>query len=696
MMGLLRSQRGMALAAVLTVILILSLLGGLILYLSGKEIGLSAVRVLGAQGMYIAEGGAYSARAALMALMNADPIGATTLDGSLDGTTLHTWYAGGDPALQNAFGIFNFLVLDGVRYVLAATSATESLAFHVNWGVPQPHRKLVAAAGAPPSNALGEGSYTATVTVRRRLGPHPTDASQPLRYIQRVWVPDKTDYVYEFFYSYEVVADGRVNPQARRRIGLRGDYSLVASRLSFAEYALFTHVHTGPAGEALWFANMSFYDGPVHTNGEFRFAYFPKFGTPDYNVPCRDANASTTRLTSAGTHAHFFNRGSAVRLAANENVDSRGNRVDAPVVPDCDTNFSNDHDNPPANFTRGVPVIPLPSNPYSQQGVSIGRDPADTTLVSNSQIRQAVPELANNSDPVPAGIYVPVTDTNADGVSNAGEPMRGGIYVQGNLDSLTLGMTHSTASPGACSLPAGTPGGCAVYTLVQGGQTVTVVVDRATQRTTVTNTSWPVASRTRTFEGVPKGWQGPGQSSAAVVFVAGNIASLHGTLEEKEQTTIAGSGRIDITNHILYEVPPRVHDPNHNPLNVLGIYSANNDIRFVTNPNDPSTRDLDIHGVLMAGNLGDGFNSRIFNSTWNEPPNRGYIRLIGGMIEEYLGVFGVMNAAGQLVRGYGSDFLYDRRMSRGFMPPYFPTIDRYHVNAVNLAGRRPTWREGSP
>ncbi len=692
MLHLSRNQRGLALVAVLTVILILSLLGALILYLSGKEMGLSALRVIGAQSMYIAEGGAFSGRAALMALMGADPIGQSTVDPSLDGTTLLNWYGGasGDVAQQNALRIVDFLILDGLRFTFNATSTTESLAFHVNWSLPQAHRKLQAAAGAPPSNALGEGNYGATVTVRRRLAPHPYDTSQPNRYVQRIG-PDE----YEFFYTYEIVSDGRVSPQARRRIALRGDFSIHLQRQNFAQYALFSHVHTGPGGESLWFADMSNYDGPVHTNTEFRFAYFPKFGTPDSGIPCNEANARSTQLTSAWRTAWFFNRGSPVRRETNENVVS-GQRRDAPVLPDCDTNQSNDSDNPPANFTRGVAAIPIPANPFSQKGVAIGRDPMDTTAVSNLQIRQKVPELSNNSDPVPTGIYVPVQDLNGNETSDADEPLAGGIFVQGNLDSITLSMTDSAASPGACSQSAGSPGGCAVYTLVQGGQTVTVVVDRVTQRTTVTNTSWPVASRTRGFAGVPKGWQGLGSANAGIIYVEGAILSLSGTLEEKEQTTVVASGRIDITNHIRYEVPPVVGDPNHNPLNLLGIYSPNNDIRFVTNPNDPNTRDLDIHAVLMAGNLADGFNSRVFNATWNEAPPRGAIRLIGGVIQEYLGVFGVMNAAGNLLRGYGSDFKYDRRMSRGFAPPYYPTTNHYQVRANNLAGVRPTWREGSP
>jgi len=350
--------------------------------------------------------------------------------------------------------------------------------------------------------------------------------------------------------------------------------------------------------------------------------------------------------------------------------------------------FTDDNDNPPANFTRGVAAIPIPGNPYSQMGVSVGRDPTDISAVTNLQIRQAVPELADNSDVVPNGIYVPVNDaclppppTCGNGSSDATEPLAGGIYVQGDLNSMTLSVGGPTNN-------------LAVYTLVQGGQTVTVTVDRLTNTTTVTNNTWP-APQTRIFAGVPKGWQGSGNAYAAIIYVEGGIRSLSGTLEEREQLTIAAAGRIDITNHIRYEDPPVVTDPNDNPLNVLGIYSANNDIRITT----AAPNDLVIHAVLMAGNTGDSFNSSVNVQDYDRGSSRGFVRLLGGIIQEYYGAFGTFDPnTGNPQTGYGRDFVFDRRMSRGFSPPYFPTTSLFEMvqGADGLAGVRPVWREASP
>jgi hypothetical protein len=83
----------------------------------------------------------------------------------------------------------------------------------------------------------------------------------------------------------------------------------------------------------VWFANTTNFSGPVHTNDEFRFLQFPTF---------------TDRLESVNTNAWFYNGGSQVELANNENVNN-GTRIDAPLVPPN----SNPQAAAAANFTRG-------------------------------------------------------------------------------------------------------------------------------------------------------------------------------------------------------------------------------------------------------------------------------------------------------------------------------------------------------
>jgi len=323
---------------------------------------------------------------------------------------------------------------------------------------------------------------------------------------------------------------------------LTKNFSVQVSLQTFATYALFTDTHTSPTGSAVWFTSSTSFNGPVHTNGEFRFAFFPTF---------------TTTMESVSLNAWFNNSGVPVELANNENVNA-GTRIDAPVVPPN----TNPQASAAAAFTRGAPSVTMPSMPYNQQGVSIGLAPGNSAQITTAQIAGAVPELTGASS-IPNGIYVPVNDNNGTCSSDNGNTMKGGIYVQGPLDSLTTSVSGLTA----------------VYTMTQGTTTTTVTVDRTANTTTVNSNGWlppatgvgclPAAPglATRTFTGVPKGYQGAGNANATVVYVEGAINSISGTLQQNEQATIAASGNITIQGNLQYQTAPNPSDPSSNPIN---------------------------------------------------------------------------------------------------------------------------------
>jgi hypothetical protein len=285
-----------------------------------------------------------------------------------------------------------------------------------------------------------------------------------------------------------------------------------------------------------------------------------------------------------------------------------------------------------------------------------------------------------------------VVDKNGVCRSDSGASMMGGIYVQGTVDSLTMSVSGSTA----------------VYTLLQGATQTTVTVDRANNNTTVTSNGWPPPPSggscpsgtppgppSRTFVGVPKGWQGPGNDNAAVVYVNGNINALSGTLQQNEQTSIVSAGSIGIAGNVLYQTPPNPADPTSNPINVLGLYAAGGDIQIMpTAPNN-----LIIDAILMAGSSGSAYNSSVNVQNWNTGSPRGNVNLLGGLIEKYYGNFGTYNTTlKQQATGYGRAFSFDTRMSRGFTPPFFPTTNLFMVvgGSQRLAGVRPVWREATP
>ena len=656
----------------LSVALVLTMLAALVLYLVGKETAVTGHRLTGQKSLYFAEGGAAQARAALMAYIGAYPAGLTTVDTSLAPATASGWYANGQASLQNPLALLDYLVVDGQRLIspLPLTSNTQSATFQVNWSLSTPHLKLQY--GGAPVNALGDGTYTASVTLSPKVTAGDPLCARPCA-MHRV---AGTASSYEIFYTYSVTSTGNLPPSWRRGVTYSGNFSVYLQAQSFARYALFTDTHTDANGNAVWFANPTTFSGPVYTNGEFRFYQFPTF---------------TSTLQSASAKAWYYNNGSNIELAAVENVNN-GTRVDAALVPPD----PNPQAATPANFTLGAPTVPFPSDAYNQQGIAIGLPPGNYTQVTPLQIDAAIPELKGTGT-VPNGVYVPVYDKLGDCVSDPGNQMLGGIYVQGDLDSLTMSVGGATNN-------------LAVYTLTQGQTIATVTVDRVLNTTTVTmtdknnNNRWPQPSNqpgcpgalqgpmTRAFQGVPNGGQGIG--NGAMLYVQGQISSFSGTLQQSEQTTVAASGTITIQGNVQYQTPPNPSDPLSNPLNILGLYSSGGDI--VIGQNAPN--DVIIQGVLMAGSSGSAYKSVVTVRNYSAGLPRGGANLLGGIIEKYYGAFGQLNAQGGVQSGYGRNFTYDTRMSRGFAPPFFPGTSNFQVaqGSGHIAGVKPSWREVAP
>ncbi|TMI85182.1 MAG: DUF4900 domain-containing protein, partial [Bacillati bacterium ANGP1] len=350
-----QGEQGLAMMALLAMVLVLTTLAALVLYLTGKETALAAVRLTGAQSLYAAEGGAFAGRSALMAYVNAYPQGSSSVDPNLGDAQASGWYAGGTNSIQTPFALFNYLVTDGQRLSPSTTSPT----FQVNWGSGWPHLKLQI--GGAPVNAMGGGQYTALVQLFPNAQAdgscNPAGSPCVVHKLGPSW--------YEIFYKYTVTSDGQVPPKFRRRVVLNGSFSVQLRLQSFSMYALFTDVHNSPTGGPVWFAGTTNFTGPVHTNGEFRFAQFPTF---------------TDKLESVNSKAWFYNNGANIELGSPENVVS-GTRVDAPLVPPD----PNPQAATPANFTLGASTVPMPTNSFNQQGVAVGRNPTDSSAVTTAQ-----------------------------------------------------------------------------------------------------------------------------------------------------------------------------------------------------------------------------------------------------------------------------------------------------------------------
>src|SRR5206468_1556923 len=142
-------------------------------------------------------------------------------------------------------------------------------------------------------------------------------------------------------YNYTITSTGSAGAYGQRQVQSTGVLRVSATRGNFADYLMYTNIHLTPAGSEIYFSSSSQFDGRVHTNGEFRFAYQPDF---------------QDLVTSVDTKAWYYNKGNPVEKAANAN-----GTIDVP-------NFF-------GGFQRGAASVPLPTNSYSQQNAAIGGNP---------------------------------------------------------------------------------------------------------------------------------------------------------------------------------------------------------------------------------------------------------------------------------------------------------------------------------
>ncbi|MFC1544418.1 DUF4900 domain-containing protein, partial [Gemmatimonadota bacterium] len=145
-----------------------------------------------------------------------------------------------------------------------------------------------------------------------------------------------------------------------------------------------------------------------------------------------------------------------------------------------------------------------------------------------------------------------------------------------------------------------------------------------------------------------------------VIYVDGDC-EIEGTLHG--QLTVACSGDMYLTDDILYTTDPRV-DPSSTDL--LGLVADGN-VYVAATAENLDAGDETFMCVLMA--LGTSFAAENYAS--GSP--RGYLRVIGGIIQDQRGPVGTFNpSTGNIVSGYDKDYVYDGRLADS-PPPAFPT-----------------------
>jgi len=325
-------------------------------------------------------------------------------------------------------------------------------------------------------------------------------------------------------------------------------------------------------------------------------------------------------------------------IVTQQYADARFYNNGSPILVNADNNAPRDVPTFNAGFTRGVSAIAMATSVQKQDLINEAR--AGDTTPGN-------------------GIFI----------ANSSNNLTGGIYVNGNS---TLDMSVSNSN--------------AVYTITQGATTKAITVDRTNNQTTVvTNGGSP-----QVYSGVPDGVDKIG----TIVYADGSITSLGGTIQNQTELTISSESDVIISNHIKYSdyspgtgtpgTPGYVAPSASGTKNLLGIVSWSGNVRIATTaPND-----LNVHATLMSTN-------GVFTAdNYNSGSPRGTVTLLGGIISNYYGAMGTFSGStGQLLTGFGRNFVYDGRMLIGKSPPYFPSMQKY-IAFTNDITDKIVWQEG--
>lgn len=293
-----------------------------------------------------------------------------------------------------------------------------------------------------------------------------------------------------FNFHYQSVATGWSFLSSRKQVISEGNLRVSASRGTFADFLIFTHIHYTPNGSAIWFHTSGYFDGRVHSNGKLRFAYFPTF---------------EDLVTCVPQKAIYYNDGNPKEL-------------------DADRNGNKDVPNFYGGFRRGVEEIPLPSNSFSQERAALGLASTDTTQVPLSVIKTQLGLNPSDPSPIPPGIYLP----------RNGSTLTGGIYIVGNVTNMRLTIDQD---------------GFQNYTMTdQNGVTKRIVLDKIHSRTKVYS-----GSDSTIYSGLPRGIIYSTGTISNLGGPARVNGVAPPAIEEDTQLTITAKGDILIDQDITYE-----------------------------------------------------------------------------------------------------------------------------------------------
>ncbi|HEY6194148.1 MAG TPA: DUF4900 domain-containing protein [Candidatus Eisenbacteria bacterium] len=299
----------------------------------------------------------------------------------------------------------------------------------------QPSQPIISnPAGLFPAGTLG-GANAATST-----NPAFT-ASASLSFADAGVGPASQTYNYMF----TIQSNGAQSSTGQRRVQSTGALRISATRGSFSDYLVLTDQFKMANNGTVWFTSSDLFDGRVHTNDGFKFAFHPVF---------------QDRVTQGAANATFYNNGGS------------------PVIADADNNGTIDTPDFFGGYLRSQPTVTLPTNANDPQSAALGLTP-NGTAPTTSQINTALTGS-------PTG-----TPANGGYVINSGVAVTGGVYIQGNANRVKVWADTTTDRQ--------------YYQVSVPPNFISVEVDRAANLTRVWNQLGTSGIPDHVYVGVPNG-----------------------------------------------------------------------------------------------------------------------------------------------------------------------------------------------
>lgn len=462
--------------------------------------------------------------------------------------------------------------------------------------------------------------------------PDPNNPGGQLAYTVTSWDNDYTPPIpngFQYLFNYRIVSEGSTTMRGLNVVEEAGTLVFNAAltpaspmKISFAAWGMFIDQYEVCSGGYLVPGTIT---GPVFTNGGWTFG---TTGAYTFTDPVGSVSPTFGYQFSAS--------GCGCRVSPSTSQNCRSQSISP---------------NYQAGVMPGQNPVPLPENDFSQKrAVLDGIGDASAGPVTNAEMNSKLKRANGTAYPAggaTSGVYMAYE--TVDGVPTM---TGGGIYVEGNA-SVVLSAVGDNVQQ---------------FTITQGGTTSTISIDLANLTTTFTT-----GGNTQVLAGVPSNYLVSPPSPATMLYVNGSITSLKGpaqgvaAIQDAAAVTVTALNDVTITGDVIYKAPPVTTAqnqipgappgtliPENNTGQVLGIFTANGDIRL---SNQQSNGTLAIHASLAT--ISQGGTGGLVNVG-----NRiNTLTILGGRIQNNI----------KNINSTTRNVFFDRRFAQaGFAPPWFP------------------------